>query len=178
MTMFNLISERKPVRVLVLLFTLCALATDIPGQNSAQEGANALRAQLLEVQAKQESLEARLRYLEEELKPENIEKSLAGIGSTHPEDLREFRRRHLELQKMSIETQLRLLAESKTRLEARIAQAEADAYHQSASDGVSTGESQPPSAEQSPPKASSVQLRERRTKTKPKRRRIRRLTQG
>jgi hypothetical protein len=59
------------------------------------------------------------------LKPENIEKSLAGIGSTHPEDLRDFRRRQLELEKMNIQTQLKLLAESQTRVEAGIVQADA-----------------------------------------------------
>ena len=110
---------------------------DIEAQGSAQERANALRAQLVEVLTKQQGLQARLQNLEEELKPENIEKSLSGIGSTHPEDLRELRRRQLELEKTSVQTQLNQLAESKTRLEAGILQADADAYHQSA--GINPG---------------------------------------
>jgi hypothetical protein len=137
MRIFDLIGEQNPILVLALLFSVCALATDIEAQSNAQERANALRAQLVEVRAKQESLEARLRHLEEELKPENIEKSLSGIGSTHPEDLREFLRRQLELEGINIQTQLKLLAKSQTRLEVAIAQADADAYHQSA--GINPG---------------------------------------
>ncbi len=175
MRMFDFVRERSPILVFALLFTVNALATDVEAQSSAQDRANALRAEQVEVRAKQESLEARLRQLEEALKPENIEKSLAGIGSTHPEDLREFRRRQLDLEKMSIQTQLKILAESQTRLEARIVQADTDAYHQSA--GVNPGRSQPLSAEQPSASASGVQLRVRRTRNKPKRRHIHRPTQ-
>jgi hypothetical protein len=78
--MFNFIIQRRAILVLALLFTVCALTRDIAAQSSAQERASALRAQLVEVLTKQQSLQARLQNLEEELKPENIEKSLAGIG--------------------------------------------------------------------------------------------------
>jgi hypothetical protein len=125
------------------------------------------------VQAKQESLQARLRSLEEELRPENIEKSLAGIGSTHPEDLRELRRRQLEIEKTTVQSQLKLLAESQTRLETSIAHADADAYHQSA--GNRFEESQQLSAAQQPARVSRVLRPERRTKNRPKRQRTHRL---
>ncbi|HEY3041601.1 MAG TPA: hypothetical protein VGJ66_22895 [Pyrinomonadaceae bacterium] len=101
-------------------------------QNSAQEKAASLRAQLAEVEAKQSELQTRLRTLEEKLKPENIENALAGVGSTHPEDLREQRRRQLEIERNGVRTQLDLLATSHSRLETAIAQADADAYRQSA----------------------------------------------
>jgi len=78
---FNFIRERRSILFLAVLFTVCALAMDIEAQGSAQERANALRAQLVEVLTKQQGLQARLQNLEEELKPENIEKSLSGIGS-------------------------------------------------------------------------------------------------
>jgi hypothetical protein len=70
--------------------------------------------------------------LEESLKPENIESSLAGVGSTKPEDLREQRRRQLEIERNGVQAQLNLLATSHTRLEQAIAQADAEAYRQSA----------------------------------------------
>jgi hypothetical protein len=161
---------RKTCRVLIsaLILTTCTLATDTIAQSPAQERANAIRAQLIEVQAKQESLRARLSYLEEDLKPENIEKSLAGIGSTRPEDLRDSRRRQLELEKTTIQSQLKLLAESQTRLETSLVRADTDAYHQSA------GSSQQLSAP-SPAKVSSVKRRERRTRNRPKRPRTHRL---
>jgi hypothetical protein len=101
-------------------------------QNSAQEKATSLRAQLSEVEARQAELQTRLQTLDENLKPENIEKTLAGVGSTKPEDLREQRRRQLEIERNGVQAQLNLLTTSHTRLETAIAQADAEAYRQSA----------------------------------------------
>jgi hypothetical protein len=101
-------------------------------QNSAQEKAASLRAQLSEVETKQAELQTRLQKLDESLKPENVAESLAGIGSTHPEDLRAQRRRQLEIERNGVQKQLDLLATSHTRLETAIAQAETEAYRQSA----------------------------------------------
>src|SRR2546426_9523960 len=105
---------------------------NIPDQTTAQEKAANLRSQLSEVETKQAELQTRLQKLEENLKPENIENSLAGIGSTHPEDLRAQRRRQLEIERNGVQTQLNLLAVSHSRLESAIAQADAEAYRQSA----------------------------------------------
>lgn len=125
----------------VVSATLCVsevsvTATPAPAfprpQKNAQQKAASLRAQLAEVEAKQSELQTRLQKLEEDLKPENIENSLAGVGSTHPEDLREQRRRQLEIERKGVRAQLDLLATSHTRLETAIAQADADAYRQSA----------------------------------------------
>jgi DNA repair exonuclease SbcCD ATPase subunit len=101
-------------------------------QNSAQEKAASLRAQLSEVEAKQADLQTRLQKLEENLKPENIENSLAGVGSTHPEDLRQQQRRQLEIERNGVQAQLNILATSHARLETAIAQADVEAYRQSA----------------------------------------------
>ena len=112
-------------------------------QNSAQEKAASLRSQLSEVEAKQAELQTRLQKLEENLKPENIEHNLAGVGSTRPEDLREQRRRQLEIERNGVRTQLDLLATSHTRLETAIARADVEAYRQSAAPviGPSTSDS-------------------------------------
>src|SRR5882672_9788090 len=101
-------------------------------QNSAQEKAASLRLQLSEVEAKQAELQTRLRELEEDLKPENIEHSLAGVGSTHPEELREQRRRQLEIARKGIESQLEVLAAGRTRLDAAVARADTESYGESA----------------------------------------------
>ena len=94
--------------------------------------ADDLRAQLLDVQAKEAELQARARQLDEQLKPENIERSLAGVGSTKPEELREARRRQLSIEKEGVNAQLRILATSRERLESTIRTADARAYQQSA----------------------------------------------
>jgi hypothetical protein len=99
--------------------------------NSAQ-AAEDLRGQLLDVQAKESELQVRLRQLDEDLKPENIERFLAGIGSTKPEELRESRRRQLTIERDGVQAQLRLVATSRERLESTIRFAETQAYQESA----------------------------------------------
>jgi len=107
---------------------------DTVAQNgtSAAQTAENLRAQLREVQDKEEKLKSRAQQLDEDLKPENIERSLAGVGSTRPEELRELRRRQIGIEKASVQTQLEQLKTSRTRLESAILTADAQAYQQSA----------------------------------------------
>lgn len=115
----------------ILLMSLFLSGTTFPQQTAAASAAE-LRAQLAEVQARQTELQNRLQELDEALKPENIQNSLAGIGSVHPEDLREQRRRQLEREKTGVVAQLEKLATSQRRLETAIANADAAAYQQSA----------------------------------------------
>ena len=114
--------------VLILLFAAIGYAQE----PSAAESLEKLRAQLIEVQAKEEALRDRVQQLEESLKPENIERSLAGVGSTRPEELRENRRRQLTIERDGVLTQLRLVETSRQRLEKAIADAEGRAYQESA----------------------------------------------
>src|SRR6266566_8947096 len=111
------------------------LVVQVTAQESPQNRAASLRAQLVETQARQAELQTRLQQLEEDLKPENIEHSLAGVGSTHPEELREARRRQLEIAKKGVQSQLEILATSRARLEAAIVRADAESYQQSAGPG-------------------------------------------
>src|SRR6266404_3463741 len=120
-----------------------------PAQQNAQDRAASLRAQLTEVQAKQIESQLRLQELEEALKPENIEHSLAGVGSTHPEELREQRRRQLERERAGLSAQLDQLAISRSRLENAIAATEIAAYHQSANPN-------PPGANPKGPNVASI----------------------
>ena len=120
---------------IILLTTLLlavAAATAAFAQTSGGQNAADLRAQLLDVEAKQAELEQRARKLDEDLKPENIERSLALTGSTKPEELREQRRRQLEKEKESVRAQMDQLAASRTRLEAAIATADAESYRRGA----------------------------------------------
>jgi hypothetical protein len=117
-----------------LLLVLLLVGGNAYGQesSSANDSLEKLRAQLLEVQTKEEALRARAEQLEESLKPENIERSLAGVGSTKPEELREARRRQLTIERDGVQAQLKLLETSRQRLETAIANAEIRAYQQSA----------------------------------------------
>ena len=115
----------------LVLLALLMLSVSVYAQDAA-ENVEKLRAQLLEVQTKENALRARAEQLEESIKPENIERSLAGVGSTRPEELREARRRQLTRERDGVLAQLKTLETSRQRLEAAIANAEALAYQQSA----------------------------------------------
>jgi len=116
--------------LLLLVFSASAYAQDT--SPSAAETADNLRMQLLDVQAHETDLRTHLQQLDESIKPENIERSLAGVGSTRPEELREARRRQLTIERDGVRAQLQTLETTRVRLEAALANAEALAYQQSA----------------------------------------------
>ncbi len=121
------------LNIVLFLMMVLAVSSQVAGQGtSAAQRADELRLQLLDTQAKEAELEARARQLDEALKPENIERSLAGIGSTRPEELREQRRRQLTIERDGVRAQLKLLATSRERLETAIRSTEGIAYQQSA----------------------------------------------
>lgn len=127
-------------KVLILLIALMLVSTsDVLGQNSlcaAERGEN-LRAQLRAVQAEETELQARVQQLDEALKPENIERYFTLNGSTRPEELREQRRRQLQMDKDRVQARLSELETSRARLESAIVAADAEAYRQSAQDPAS-----------------------------------------
>lgn len=120
-------------RILILFITLCVVVSArAQDRKSSAEAAEDLRTQLSEIQAKEAELQARVKQLEEDLKPENIERYFAGVGSTRPEDLRALRKGQLEREKSRVQRQLDLLAQRRARLESAILKADAAAYQQSA----------------------------------------------
>ena len=129
--------SKKMRQYLSLIAVLAVLLLGVL-QVSAQETASAaqtaenLRAQLRDVQMREGEIQYRLTQLDYELKPENIERHFAGVGSTRPEELREQRRRQLQIEKDTLTNQLRSLGDSKIRLEQAITRADSLAYQQSA----------------------------------------------
>jgi len=114
------------------LLLMLGLSVRAQERNNAPVTVDQLRLRLLEVQEKEGSLRLRAEQLDEDLKPENIERVFAGIGSTRPEELREARRRQLTIERESVKAQLKLVEETKARLETAIAVAEGRAYQESA----------------------------------------------
>ena len=90
----------------------------------SEVSASTLKQQLLDLESKETRLRMRLEELNEQLKPEAIERELAGIGSVHPEELREHRRKLLTIERNGLQTQLGLLEEDRARIEGAIAEAE------------------------------------------------------
>jgi hypothetical protein len=118
--------------VLVTANTFEAVAQASKGDTEPPQRTEELRLQLLEAEAKESELQTRSRQLDEDLKPENIERYFAGVGSTRPEDLRELRRRQLNIEREKVQVQIKLVASSRERLSSALRFAESQAYQESA----------------------------------------------
>lgn len=92
----------------------------------AEQRADNLRKQLLEVQSKELELQTRYEQVEYELRPEIIDRMTAFSGSTRPEEARELRRKMLESEKKRLAPQLELLKRTRERLELAVPQAETE----------------------------------------------------
>ena len=90
----------------------------------AEERAGILRKQLIELIEKETSYKSRLAQMDEEVRPENIERTLSGVGTTRTAELRDVRRRSLEIEKRGLESLLSLSAEKRIRLEDDVRQAD------------------------------------------------------
>jgi ABC-type phosphate transport system auxiliary subunit len=124
------------IRLLKGSLLILAALTPLWAQDAAtaeQQRVEELRQQLRDVTDKQAQLQAREEQLDEALRPENVERSVAGIGTTDATALRDRRREQLEREKAVVDEQLRSLSTSRARLEASIASAEAEAVRLRAS---------------------------------------------
>jgi hypothetical protein len=99
---------------------------DMERLTRAEQRAESLRAQLIDVETKLADLSIKVDQLDYMLKPENIERSTQGAGTVHPEDARDTRRRQLENEKARAQAQIKLLETSRARLEPSIATADSE----------------------------------------------------
>ena len=99
---------------------------DLERLSRAEQRSADLWKQLRDVQGQQADLQARLEEVDYALKPENIDRAVAGYGSTRPEEVRERRRQQLEGDKLRLRKQLDQLAASHIRLETAVAAADTE----------------------------------------------------
>jgi chromosome segregation ATPase len=99
---------------------------DMERLTRAEQRAEQLRGQLMDIQTKIADFESRLEQLEFALRPENIEGATAGYGSTRPEATREARKKQLEGEKSRVQVQLKLAETSRSRLEVAVGNADAE----------------------------------------------------
>jgi DNA repair exonuclease SbcCD ATPase subunit len=90
----------------------------------AEERAGILRKQLIELIEKETTYKTRLTQLDEDARPENVERALSGVGTTRTAELRDVRRRSLEIEKRGLESLLSLSSQSRARLEDDVRQAD------------------------------------------------------
>ncbi len=116
----------------ILVLSSCFSSTVLAQTKDPADVVQDLKLQLIDLNAQEETLKLQVAQLDESLKPENIENSLAGIGSTRPEELRAQRSRQLQAQKTMVVAKLEEVTIKRTQLETALAVAESKAYEQSA----------------------------------------------
>ena len=89
---------------------------DMERLTRAEQRAEQVRMQLVDVQSKIADLEAKLEGVEYGLRPENIERATQTYGSTRPEEARDARRRQLESERGRLKAMFKILVTSKSRL--------------------------------------------------------------
>ena len=94
---------------------------DLERLSRAEQRSSQLRTELRDVQGKKADLEAHLEQVEYDLKPENIERSVAGYGTTRPEELRAQRQKSLENDRTRTRQQIDQLTGSESRIQQAIA---------------------------------------------------------
>ncbi len=94
---------------------------DLDRLTQAEERAEALRRQLSDSMDRESALKARLDELDFQLRPENIQRETAVVGSLRPEEVRESRRRLLENEKARVNEQITRTLDSRAKLETAIA---------------------------------------------------------
>jgi hypothetical protein len=90
----------------------------------SEQRAEILRRQLFELIEKETSLRSRLMQIEEDLRPESIERAQSLVGSTRTVELRDVRRRILDNERKGFETLLIQTAQSRVRLDEDVRQAD------------------------------------------------------
>jgi hypothetical protein len=99
---------------------------DLERLSRAEQRSADLWKQLRDVEAQQADLQMRSEEIDYALKPENIDRAVAGYGSTKPEEVREQRRKQLESEKLRGQKQLEQLTANHARLQTAIAAADAE----------------------------------------------------
>jgi len=122
----QLTAEVQRLRSRVALLEKDRLATTIQEQLEKEEQrGESLQLHLLEIADKEAPLQARLDQVNQQLKPEALAALMAGVGSLHPEDLREEARKRLANEKVRIQSQLDLFRQDRVRTQASLATTDA-----------------------------------------------------
>ena len=100
------------------------ISTNLDLLTRAEERAGVLRKQLIESIEKETALKSRRTQIDEEMRPENIERTVSGIGTTRSAELRDTRRRVLENERKGLESLLSLATQDRLRLEEDVRQAD------------------------------------------------------
>ena len=91
----------------------------------SEQRAEMLRRQLLELIEKETLYRTKITQIDEDVRPENVERTLNPYGTTRTGELRDTRRRVLETERRGFQSLLALTNDNRTRLEEEVRQADA-----------------------------------------------------
>ena len=97
---------------------------DLERLTRAEQRAEGLQAQLRDVLEKQANTQAQVERVDEQLRPENIDRTLALVGTFRPDEARDNLRRQLENEKRRLQALMDVLDKNRQRLEASLAHAD------------------------------------------------------
>jgi hypothetical protein len=101
------------------------IARNLELLSRVEQRAEVLRKPLLELIEKETAIKSRLVQIEEDMRPESIERTLSLVGTTRTLELRDTRRRVLENDRRGYESLLNQTSQSRLRLEEDVKQADA-----------------------------------------------------
>jgi len=90
----------------------------------AEQRAETLRKQMFEMIEKESAIKTRLDNIESDVRPEMIDRQVAFAGSLRPEELRDQRRKSLEIEKRNLQTLLTNIENNRVNLETNVQKAD------------------------------------------------------
>lgn len=101
------------------------LALNLDILTKAEQRSDNLRKQLFDMMEKENSIRSRLDQIENDLRPEAIDRQLEITGSLRPEELRAQKRRSLELERQNLNNLLTEVLKARASLETNLSRSEA-----------------------------------------------------
>jgi hypothetical protein len=90
----------------------------------AEQRVEALQAQMSEVMEKEANLQSRVDQIDEQMRPENLDRQLATTGTFRPDEARDSLRRQLDNEKRRVRSQLDVQAARRQQLESSLVTAQ------------------------------------------------------
>ena len=101
------------------------LAMNLDILTKAEQRSDGLRKQLFEMIEKESTIRGRMDQIDNDARPESIERSMATVGSLRPEELREQRRRSLLLEKSNLQVLLTEVQKNRANLDLNLQRSDA-----------------------------------------------------
>ena len=101
------------------------LAMNLDFLTKSEQRSDSLRKQLFEMIEKENTIRGRMDQIDNDMRPESVERAMATVGSLRPEELRDQRRRSLGLEKTNLQVLLTEVQKNRTNLELNLQRSDA-----------------------------------------------------